>query len=68
MITPDSNYALRHKAYRESLRFPCFPRSPRHLRSPWPRHSEVVPQPSRLRTLTREEIDRRRGGNPKGAY
>lgn len=65
MIQPDSHYALRHKN-REPRG--CFPRTPRHCRN----HGDGVACSYHLRPgsglLTREEIIRRRAGNPKGAY
>ena len=69
MIQPDSSYAARHKPFvAHPWIGPCFPKSPRHLKHKGSGNAKSYLDRPGSGLLTREEIERRRCGNPKGAY
>ena len=68
MIQPGSYRTTRHKEFKETLRRPCLPEKPRHLKNTGPGTAKSYFDHPGSGLLTRDEITRRRGGNPKGGY
>lgn len=69
MIQP----ASRHSAHRPLYKPPwwsgtCFPAKPRHLKHKGPGNAKSYLGRPGSGLLTAAEIERKRGGNPKGAY
>lgn len=59
---------IKHKFKKARQPSGCFPKKPRHLKNKGPGNAKLYSNRPGSGLLTREEIDRRRGGNPKGAY
>jgi len=68
MIQPESSRAMKFKKFKESRFRPCFPKRPSHLRHTGSGTAKSYFERPSSGLLTREEIARRRGGNPKGSY
>jgi hypothetical protein len=66
MIQPSAFHAIRFKDTPKPRG--CFPAKPRHLKHKGPGTAKSYSDRPGSGLLTRDEITRRRGGNPKGAY